>query len=153
MTYTLSPVSDTGTGVDAVLSYGPLLMDVIFSVDIAFTIQGTLAIDGLNLPHVQTLPISEPTVMTTKPIEGSLPYREFVGKHGRSVTVNGWTDDLAELESLRALADGQLHLLMLPTGDSFLVLVDVSSPTHNVANPYGLYTYSLSLQEWLEDVD
>ena len=67
-------------------------------------------------------------------------------KEGRSLRIQGWTDSLSTLETLRGYDDGEKHLLLLPTGDSMNVHVtDVRTPD-NVEN-YGRYDYEMDAVE------
>jgi hypothetical protein len=63
--------------------------------------------------------------------------------------IQGWTDSLATLETLREYADGQKHFLLLPTGDSMYVLIsDVQTP-EDVAN-YTRYDYTITAVEAID---
>ena len=76
----------------------------------------------------------------------ALPYRKQLGKRGRSLRIQGWTDSFSTLEILRGYADGVKHLLILPTGDSMYVLLsDVRTP-ENVEN-YDRYDYEVDAVE------
>jgi hypothetical protein len=79
----------------------------------------------------------------------ALPYRRQIGKKGRSLKITGWTDSLATLEALREYADGQKHLLLLPTGDSMYVLIsDVQTP--ETAQNYERYDYTITAVEAID---
>ena len=119
------PISDAGIGTDslAALETTIQIVDEGLGVDIAWRLQGQTLIDELTLPHVQSIKIDEKTIMSSKPIQDELPWRKFLGKMGRQVAIEGWTDSLATLETLAALDDGQPHTLTLSTGDSVSVHV------------------------------
>jgi len=89
-------------------------------VDVVQRLQDTLTLDGAAFPHVLSVEIVEPSAVAQLLQTGTpdLPIRSQTGKYGRGVVVTGWVA-LADVEALKALSDGQDHLLMLPTGDSF----------------------------------
>ena len=123
--------------------------DDLLLVDIAYRVQNEVSLDALALPHVQNISIQEPSITQELPIMDGLPYRKQRGKHGRSITINGWTYSLATLETLRGYNDGLTHLLMLPTGDSLSVHVtDVQVP-EDVVN-YDRYDYTLTAVEVID---
>lgn len=111
------PISDSGAGGDtwsltmsvivldlgAGSEYATMLWTIIFTetgllVDIAYRLQGIIEIDDLGLPHVQRIHVSDPTLMSSKLVSGELPTRQFLGKTGRTVEIEGWTDSLATLD-------------------------------------------------------
>lgn len=120
--------------------------DTILLVDVTSRKQGEISIDAIALPHVLSISIQEPSIIQDLPIMDALPYRKQRGKEGRRLTVNGWTDSLSTLETLRGYADGQTHLLLLPTGDSMNVHVtDVRTPEN--VEKYDRYEYGLGALE------
>ena len=104
-------------------------------------------IDALALPHVLSIRISDPATMSDKKVQGgSLPRRRMVGKPGRTVEVEGWSDDQSEIDALDALRDGLHHTFYPQSGDSFGVLVTGFEPDTKV-DEYKRRTYRLSLAE------
>jgi hypothetical protein len=141
-------VSDSGVGTD-LWAYTVWLYDQGVGVDFAYLTQGQISLDGAALPHVQSVGVDEPSILQDLPVMDALPYRRQIGKKGRSLKIQGWTDSLATLEALREYADGQKHLLLLPTGDSMYVLVsDVQTP-EDVAN-YTRYDYTITAVEAID---
>jgi hypothetical protein len=70
----------------------------------------------------------------------------MVGKPGRTVEVEGWSDSQAEIDALDALRDGVRHTFYHPSGDSFGILVTGFEPSATV-DEYNCRTYRLSLAE------
>jgi hypothetical protein len=104
-------------------------------------------IDALALPHVLSIKISDPVTMSDKKVQGgSLPRRTMVGKPGRTVEVDGWSDSQAEIDALDALRDGVRRTFYHPNGDSFGVLVTDFQPSRT-ADQYDGRTYRLALAE------
>ena len=110
-------VSDSGIGTDAIVGITEwlLITDTGFGTDIA-CLQGEILVDDLSLPHVQRIHITEPTIKSTKPVSIGLPKRKYLGKEGRSIDVEGWTESVEALSILQALADGAAHVIWLPDG-------------------------------------
>jgi len=107
----------------------------------------TTMIDALALPHVLSIRISDPATMSDKKVQGgSLPRRKMVGKSGRTVEVDGWSDSQTEIDALDALRDGLRRTFYHPSGDSFGVLVTGFAPNETV-DEYDRRTYRLSLAE------
>lgn len=104
-------------------------------------------IDALALPHVLSIRISDPVTMSDKKVQGgSLPRRKMVGKPGRTVEVDGWSDSQAEIDALDALRDGVRRTFYHPNGDSFGVLVTGFEPSERV-DEYDRRSYRLTLAE------
>jgi hypothetical protein len=104
-------------------------------------------IDALVLPHVLSIRISDPATMSDKKVQGgSLPRRTMVGKPGRTVEVEGWSDSRAEIDALEALCDGVRRTFYHPNGDSFGVLVTGFQPSRTV-DQHNRRTYRLALAE------
>lgn len=103
-------------------------------------------IDDLALPHVQSIIIPDVATMSDKKVQGSLPRRTMVGKQGRTVTIQGWTDQQSEINALEALMDGVTRTFYHPSGDSFAVLVTAFNPNLRV-DEYDHRIYSLTLAE------
>lgn len=104
-------------------------------------------IDDLVLPHVLAIIISDLATMSDKKVQGgSLPRRKMVGKPGRTVEIQGWSDDQTEIDAVDALRDGAHHTFYPQSGDSFGVLVTDFQPSRTV-DEYNRRTYRLSLVE------
>jgi hypothetical protein len=141
-------VSDSGVGTD-LWAYTVWVYDQGLAVDIAYLTQGQISLDGVSLPHVLNISVDEPSILQDLNVMDALPYRRQIGKKGRSLKIQGWTDSLATLEALREYTDGQKHLLLLPTGDSMYVLIsDVQTP-EDVAN-YTRYDYMITAVEAID---
>jgi len=107
----------------------PIATDTILFIDVTYRAQNEISLDDVALPHVRSISIQEPSIVQELPVMGELPYRKQRGKEGRRLTIRGWTDSLSTLETLRGYANGETHLLLLPTGDSMNVHVtDVRRP-------------------------
>jgi hypothetical protein len=120
--------------------------DDLLLVEVAYRVQDETSIDAVALPHVLSLSIQEPSIVQDLPVMDALPYRKQRGKQGRRFTIRGWTDSLSTLETLRGYADGEKHLLMLPTGDSMNVHVtEVRTP--EVVENYDIYDYEFDAVE------
>lgn len=134
------------TEADATISGELYPDDDLLFVEVAYRVQDETSIDAVALPHVLSLSIQEASVVQDLPVMDALPYRKQRGKQGRRFTIRGWTDSLSTLETLRGYADGEKHLLMLPTGDSMNVHVtDVRTP--EVVENYDIYDYELDALE------
>jgi hypothetical protein len=104
-------------------------------------------VDDLALPHVLSIRISDPAAMSDKKVQGgSLPRRTMMGKPGRIVEVEGWSDSQTEIDVLDALRDGVRRIFYHPSGDSFGVLVTGFDPGRTV-DQYNRRAYRLSLVE------
>ena len=162
--------TDAGSGIDAwtlqgqvtVLDSGALLIeywqrsytyyfgvvDSALGVEFAWRIKpSSPMVDDLALPHVLSIRISDPAAMSDKKVQGgSLPRRTMMGKPGRIVEVEGWSDSQAEIDALEALCDGVRRTFYHPNGDSFGVLVTGFQPSRTV-DQHNRRTYRLALAE------
>jgi len=107
-------------------------------------------IDTYELPHVQRVTISEPTLMVEKLVPGALPYRAYLGKMGRTIQIEGWTDSTQILDDeIRSLTDDETKRLSLPlAGDVGTVscyVTDAQTPL--TAEGYDVYPYTLTIVE------
>lgn len=141
-------IFDVGSGIDSLnILLPPLtITDTGFGVDITYRVQGQLLIDDAPLPHIDSLDIAEPSIMLSKPRTTGVPERLWRGKRGREVAIKGRTDTVAEIEAIKALNDGEPHLLILPTGDSFYVLVLEAKPDNTVESPSQI-AYAITAKE------
>jgi hypothetical protein len=155
------PITDSGTGSDAASAADGILIsdsavgtettdeweeysitDEGLGIDTTYLVQGRVTLDDIALPHVLNITIEEPSIFQDLPIMDGLPYRKQYGKQGRSLRIQGWTDSLSTLETLRGYDDGEKHLLVLPTGDSMSVHVTDALTPENVED-YDRYDYTL----------
>ena len=142
-------VADSGLGVENVTTPGTLTVtDEGKGAEFAWRTKPTSPmIDALALPHVLSIRISDPATMSDKKVQGgSLPRRTMVAKPGRTVEINGWSDDQAEIDSLDALRDGVRRTFYHPSGDSFGVLVTGFEPSRTV-DQYNRRLYRLAVAE------
>jgi len=147
-------VTDSAIGTEAILSpITVLVTDYVVGVDVPYRVENEISIDGTALPGVETITISEKTVIKSSPIDDSLPVRQQVGKLGRTLDIVGWADTLDELQTIKDLADGEDHRLMLPTGDGFTVHIPETDPLRNPeTDALGRYRYSLLVIERVDVV-
>jgi hypothetical protein len=142
-------VTDSAAGTETVATPGTLTVtDEGKGAEFAWRIKpSTPMIDALALPHVLSISIPDPATMSDKKVQGgSLPRRTMIGKPGRTVEINGWSDDQAEIDSLDALRDGVHRTFYHPSGDSFGVLVTGFEPSPT-ADEYNRRSYRLTLVE------
>jgi hypothetical protein len=142
-------VADSGLGLENVTTPGTLtVIDEGKGAEFAWRRKpSTPMIDDLALPHVLSIRISDPATMSDKKVQGgALPRRKMVGKPGRTVEVEGWSDSQTEIDAFDALRDGLRHAFYHPSGDSFGVLVTGFEPSRSV-DEYNRRAYRLSLVE------
>ena len=142
-------VADSGLGLENVTTPGTLMVtDEGKGAEFAWRIKpSSPMIDVLALPHVLSIKISDPATMSDKKVQGGvLPRRKMVGKPGRTVDVQGWSDSQTEIDAFDALRDGLRHTFYHPSGDSFGVLVTEFEPSRSV-DEYNRRAYRLSLVE------
>lgn len=124
-----------------------VISDFSIAADFAFHSQGYLQLDGFDLPHVQTLKITEqPQIEDLKVQGGSLPKRSVIAKMARVVEIDGWTSSQTDIDELESMKDGTIRLFLHPSGDSFAILVSDLS-VDNTADSYGRRSYKLTLKE------
>lgn len=141
-------VADDGVGTEyATMTWTILFEDMGFGVEFAWRIKGSILIDSVTLPHVMSIQITDEAQMSDKKIEGgALPKRKIVGKPGRVVEIQGWSDDQSELDTMDALADGTRRTFIHPSGDSFAVLI-TAFDYDRTADQYTRRDYRLTLKE------
>jgi hypothetical protein len=142
-------IADSGLGLENVTTPGTLtVIDEGKGAEFAWRIKpSSPMIDDLALPHVLSIRISDPATMSDKKVQGgSLPRRTMMGKPGRTVDVEGWSDSQTEIDAFDALRDGLRHAFYHPSGDSFGVLVTGFEPSQTV-DEYDRRSYRLSLAE------
>jgi hypothetical protein len=132
-TFTVTDANDAVIeSIDAMLS--PLTMyDSAIGAEFAWRLKGSCLLDDFTLPHVLTIHIVDEVVMADKKTHPpALPKRKMIGKPGRMVEIQGWTDSQAEIDDMETLFDGSKRLFVHPSGDSFMVILtdfDPGSPT------------------------
>ena len=142
-------VADSGLGLENVTTPGTLtVIDEGKGAEFAWRIKpSSPMIDALALPHVLSMRISDPATMSDKKVQGgALPRRTMVGKSGRTVEIDGWSDSQTDIDALEALRDGVRRTFYHPSGDSFGVLVTGFEPSRTV-DQYNRRTYRLALAE------
>ena len=126
-------IQDSAVGVEVVL------------INQAEPLFGQIRLDVTLLPHVTSIAVTEPSIVSSKPSSDGLPYRLWRGKRGREVSIKGRADTLADIAAIKAFNDGEPHYLTLPTGDSFRVLVVDVKPDSNVESPNQI-PYSITVK-------
>jgi hypothetical protein len=147
--YSLGTVSDNGLGTENITTPGTLAVtDEGKGAEFAWrTKPSSPMIDDLALPHVLSIIIPDVASISDKKVQGgSLPRRKMVGKEGRNVTIEGWTDEQSEIDALEALMNGVPRTFYHPSGDSFAVLVTAFNPSLRV-DEFDRRIYSLTLAE------
>jgi len=124
-------ISESGTGADTVNLIGECL------------------IDTFRLSHVLNIQVTEPTVMTSKPVNRGLPTRVYGGKQGRTVEITGWVDNITDLNTITAFSDGNAHTVQLPTGKTVSVHIIQAQPTRQT-DPYKQYPYRILAEERMD---
>jgi hypothetical protein len=133
VTFTVTDANGTTfESIDAMLS--PLIMyDSAIGAEFAWRLKGSCLLDDFTLPHVLTIRgVDEAAIADKKLHPPTLPRRKMVGKPGRTVEIQGWTDSQAEIDDMENLFDGSKRLFVHPSGDSFMVILtdfDPGSPT------------------------
>lgn len=147
-------VTDSGIGTETILSpIAVLVTDYVVGVDIAYRVENEISIDGTLLPCVEKVNVTEKTVIKSSPIDYALPIRQQVGRMGRELVIEGWAATLAELQTVKDLADGEDHRVMLPTGDGFMAHVRETDPLRDaMTDALGRYRYSLMVIERVDVV-
>ena len=123
------------------------ITDTGLGTDIAYLL-GEVVIDGQEIEHALTIHITEPTIISSKPIPDELPSRTYLGKQGRGLEITGWVSTVAELNTLTALADGAIHYVWLPTGTRIPVHIVQVQPTRPIEP--NEYPYVISAVEVAE---
>jgi len=141
-------LQELATGIDNLKKLVRTLLELFHGVDegTTSTYIAPVFIDAFNLAHAQETTVSEPSILETVALDTGLPKREMTGKTGRVAVISGWTKQLAELEIIRGFNDEATHTLLLPTGDSFSVLIIIVTSPRSVEDPY-TYDYTLTAYE------
>lgn len=141
-------------GVGTIMMLSPLvkaLSQEMVGVEAAYRVQNQISLGSFILPHVQQIHVTEPTELDSKPVSSDLPVRIFLGKRGRTVEIEGWTDSLVALNQIREFADGSPRVLILPTGDGLSVFaVLVEDPRTEDDWAAGIHPYTLTCHERLD---
>jgi hypothetical protein len=144
-------VSDGGVGTDAIPGVEEFIVitETGLGTDTVLMVyKGEILIGGVTLPHVQRIHVAEPTIVSTKLVPGLLPTRTYMGKQGRIIEFEGWTDSLTKLEELKAFADGSAHDVWLPDGTNLSAHVTDVVPRHTIAP--GRYPYTIHAVERMD---
>jgi hypothetical protein len=160
------PCADAGVGTETVLPEYPLtitdqglgseselaeyyldVQDIGLGAEFDWHLKNYCRIDSFDLPHVLAIRITDEAAISDKKIQdGSLPRRKMVGKPGRVVEINGWTDSQADIDAMEVLVEGIAHVFLHPSGDSFAVRVKDFDPDRNV-DRYDRRLYRMTLVE------
>ena len=141
-------VEDGGIGTDyATMTWTIEFHETGVGVEFAWRIKDSVLLDSTSLPHVLSIKITDEAQMSDKKIQGgSLPRRKMVGKPGRVVEIQGWSDSQSELDAMDALADGSRRTFIHPSGDSFAVIV-TGFDYDRTADQYTRRDYRTTLKE------
>jgi hypothetical protein len=141
-------VSESGAGTEILgVEEWLTLTDTGLGSELVYLL-GEILIDGIAVPHCQRIHISEPTIISSKPVSGLLPSRTYLGKQGRTLEIEGWVATVAELNTLTALADGTVHEIQLPTGSIVSVHIPDVNPIRLI-DP-GKYPYTIRAVERMD---
>jgi len=142
-------IPDSGLGDENVTTPGTILIvEESKGAEFAWRMKpSSPMIDALALPHVLAIRVTDEASIADKKVQGgSLPRRKLVGKHGRVLEIEGWTDNQADVDALEALLDGVRRTFYHPNGDSFGVLVTGFQPSRTV-DQYNRRLYRLAVAE------
>jgi hypothetical protein len=104
-------------------------------------------IDAFSLPHVLLVRVlDEAAVSDKKILEGELPKRMMVGKPGRVVEIEGWSNSQSDFDAMEALVDGTVRTFYHPDGDSFAAIVTGFNESKD-ATSYDQRGYRITLME------
>jgi hypothetical protein len=106
-----------------------------------------ITIDGVPLPHMETIEVTDAATISTKPLSQGLPVQTFQDRSGRMVKFTGWLDHITDLDPIKALQDDNLHTLLLPTNDSFTGRIITLEPDPAATDPYKI-PYNLEFREF-----
>ncbi len=139
---------ETGFRVDG---HWTTVSDSVYLAEYLYRVQGEVSIDGVVLPHVLSITNNETMNMDTRPVNAGLPVRSYQGKKGRSITIQGWTNSIATLNTIGGYADGAKHTVILPTGEGLTAYISRGQTPQDVQTPApGVYTYTLEIQEAID---
>jgi len=116
-------VSDVAVGVDIISEIGVEVADFVLAAEFAWRLKGYAIVDDFVLPHVLKLAVHDEAEIRAKLRPDILPLVKMVGKRGRVAEIEGWTREQSDIDALTAFLEGGKHVLILPTGDSFNVLI------------------------------
>jgi hypothetical protein len=140
-------ITDSGVGVDNYWpTFLPFASEEALGAEIIWKQKGETLIDDLELPHVQRIQVTDEARVHSAKRQGILPDREMRGLYGRTVQVEGWTDSQNEIESLKALVDGQTRTFTHPGGLFFTALVTNCTVIRDIER-YDRRRYVLTLLE------
>ena len=125
----LAAITDSGIGTDqALIATAVSVLDDGLGADRAYLLVWQTKIGGFVFLHIDSIDITDPSIVATHPQEGTPPRRMWKGRRGREVTIKGRADTNVEVESIKALNNGEKHLAIIPTGNSFYVIVSQVQP-------------------------
>jgi hypothetical protein len=143
--------TDSGAGTefiaDAIIQ--PTVDETGIFVELTYTVQGQIIVDGTSFSHVLTIQLDELVNMTNLPASDGLPNQVYQGGKGRKLTITGYTTDPVEFAMLLGLAENSKHFFMLPTGESFYAYV-AQVPKPKKAEDGVIYNYSFVAQEAID---
>ncbi len=108
---------------------------------------GLVWIDDAELPHVLRIEMSETNLVHRKPLTNSVPWLRVFGSNGLAFAIEGWTDSLTDLGTIRRLNDENSHRLAVPLLTCYkdVIVTIASTPTN--ADENGVYQYALTIRE------
>ncbi len=114
-------------------------------------VSGDVTVDGVALPVVLNIHITNPTNVITKTIQDgtSLPDLTFSGSQGRTAIITGYTMNSDDVPTLKGYDDGQPHTVLLPTSIPIIALLTPILVVRSLEEA-GRYDYTLTV---LEEVD
>jgi hypothetical protein len=139
---------DQGVAVEALsFSFAVLAIEETLGAELVWRIKPAAPmIDDFAFPHVLAMRMVDVAQISDKKILQDLPKRKMVGKPGRAVEIEGWSDAQADFDAMEALADGTTRTFYHPSGDSFAVLVSAYNQADQ-ADEYGHRRYDITLME------
>jgi len=166
MTGTLGTVTDLGSAVDLLSLLGQTTVADVGSggevwgipvcgwvvadsgkvAEFIWRLKGHVFIGEYEPPNVLRISIRDQVALQDKAVMSSLPRRSLLGRRGRIVQVDGWTDQNADIAIMRALQDGVTRTFIHPDGDSFAVRVSKFDPSRTV-DEYDRRLYRLTFAE------
>jgi hypothetical protein len=102
-------------------------------------------LDGYTLPHVVQMQVQDHETMIERPVLFQLSQWIPVSRIGRAITLQGWTDQLSDVQQLEILQQQTNHTLVLPYGDGVQGFAKIE--TTATPNEYGVYKYTVTFVE------
>jgi hypothetical protein len=82
----------------------------------------------VELPHVTKITATDEPTIDMKKIQGAIPKMKLLGKIGRTITVEGWTENEDETFALDGLVDGRPKIFTHPNGETVKVIAKQFDP-------------------------